>query len=204
RWHPLADYVCEVAPEIAHKCQYWHTNDGDGLNACDSIRLADRLQAEVDAGRTESYARIYQSKQAAMPKEPCIICGGTGTRHPVPFSTQMAQRDAMLELWELQSMIGDKDEEQAARIAHLRSVVAGDPKGDGIKCNGCYGDGYCEAWECNYVPVPLSWCRSLSRSCGRAAVSRFGKRRTMPPQRDRGEDLRRRFGTHAVRSRFQS
>src|SRR5215813_7776637 len=155
RWHPLADYVCEVAPEIAHKCQYWHTNDGDGLNACDSIRLADRLQAEVDAGRTESYARIYQSKQAAMPKEPCIICGGTGTRHPVPFSTQMAQRDAMLELWELQSMIGDKDEEQAARIAHLRSVDAGDPKGDGIKCNGCYGDGYCEAWECNYVPVTV-------------------------------------------------
>jgi len=52
-------------------------------------------------------------------------------------------------------MIGDKDEEQAARIAHLRSVVAGDPKGDGIKCNGCYGDGYCEAWECNYVPVTV-------------------------------------------------
>ena len=155
RWHPLADYVCEVAPEIAHKCQYWHTNDGDGLNACDSIRLADRLQAELDAGRTESYARIYQSKQAAMPKEPCIICGGTGTRRPVPLSTQRAERDVMLELWELQSMIGDKDEEQAARIAHLRSVVAGDPKGDGIKCNGCHGDGYREAWDCNYLPVTV-------------------------------------------------
>jgi len=52
RWHPLAEYGCEVAPEIAAKCRHWHSNDGDGLDAEDSIRLADLLQKETDAGRT--------------------------------------------------------------------------------------------------------------------------------------------------------
>jgi hypothetical protein len=31
-WHPLADYVEEVAPDIAGQCRYWHSNDGDGLS----------------------------------------------------------------------------------------------------------------------------------------------------------------------------
>ena len=65
-WQPLADYVCSIAPEICCKCQYWRSNDGDGLEAFDSIKLADRLQAELDAGRTKSYAHRYQSKLAAM------------------------------------------------------------------------------------------------------------------------------------------
>ena len=81
-WHPLADYVCSIAPELYRKCPYWHSNDGYGLEASDSIQLADRLQAELDAGRTKSYARIYQSEQEAAPNEPCFICEGTGTRRP--------------------------------------------------------------------------------------------------------------------------
>jgi hypothetical protein len=83
-WRPLADYVCSIAPELCCKCQYWQSNDGDGLEASDSIQLAERLQAELDAGRTEAHAHIYQSKQAAMPKEFCSTCEGTGTRRPVP------------------------------------------------------------------------------------------------------------------------
>jgi hypothetical protein len=85
-WHPLADYVCSIAPEQCRKCMDWHTNDGDGLDESDSIQLAEKLQAELDAGRTESYARLYNSKQTMMPKEPCEICEGTGTRRPVPNS----------------------------------------------------------------------------------------------------------------------
>ena len=46
-WHPLASYICEVAPEIADHCDYWQTNDGDGLNAEDAA-LADKLQQEIE------------------------------------------------------------------------------------------------------------------------------------------------------------
>jgi hypothetical protein len=55
-WHPLATYTCEVAPDVTSKCQYWHTNDGDGLNDDDSVKLADALQAEIDSGRSAQYA----------------------------------------------------------------------------------------------------------------------------------------------------
>jgi hypothetical protein len=56
-WHPLAEYVCSIAPELCCKCQYWQ-------------------------GRTESYAHIWESKQVAM-LELCDICEGTGTRRPI-------------------------------------------------------------------------------------------------------------------------
>jgi hypothetical protein len=39
-WSGLADYINEVAPDIAAKCECWYTNDGDGLGAADSAALA--------------------------------------------------------------------------------------------------------------------------------------------------------------------
>jgi hypothetical protein len=59
RWRPLADYITDVAPELAKKCRHWHTNDGDGLSKSDAFALADRLQAELDSGRTDIYERAH-------------------------------------------------------------------------------------------------------------------------------------------------
>jgi hypothetical protein len=83
-WRPLADYVNEIAPGIASKCRYWQSNDGDGLNAADALELAAILQAEIDSGRCERYARIRASAQEMAPNEPCDLCDGTGTRKPIP------------------------------------------------------------------------------------------------------------------------
>lgn len=73
-WRPLAEYVCQVAPAIAQNCQYWQSNDGDGLGARDSIKLAEVLQAEIDAGRTAEYAAAHTARLAAIPREPCRFC----------------------------------------------------------------------------------------------------------------------------------
>lgn len=83
-WRPLATYACAVAPDIAAHCKCWQSNDGDGLNAKQSAQLADRLQAEIDAGRTLLYAKRYTGAQEASPDEPCWLCEGTGTQRPVP------------------------------------------------------------------------------------------------------------------------
>lgn len=83
-WRPLASYVCEVAPDIAKKCSYWQSNDGDGLGEGDSAKLADRLQQEIDSGRTARYAQVRQSEIERMANERCPLCEGTGTRKPVP------------------------------------------------------------------------------------------------------------------------
>ena len=73
-WYPLADYVHEVAPEIAAQCELWYMNDGDGLNEEDALALADALQAELDSRRCEAYAKTRQAKLEAMPDEPCPVC----------------------------------------------------------------------------------------------------------------------------------
>lgn len=79
-WRPLAQYVCEVAPTLTQKCQYWHTNDGDGLGKKDSLKLAAVLRAEIAAGRTQDYESSRKSKLDALPDLPCEFCDGTGTR----------------------------------------------------------------------------------------------------------------------------
>jgi hypothetical protein len=86
-WPPLAEYVWKVAPEIASRCTYWHSNDGDGLSEGDARVLAKILQNEIDSGRTEAYARQRQSELQPMPNERCKICNGTGTRKPSPDRT---------------------------------------------------------------------------------------------------------------------
>ena len=81
-WHPLASYICEVAPEIADHCDYWQTNDGDGLNAEDSAALADKLQQEINSSRTEQFALIHAAWQELTPNDPCDLCKGTGILRP--------------------------------------------------------------------------------------------------------------------------
>ena len=83
-WQPLADYCMKVAPDIAVRCKYWRSNDGDGLDEADSVALADVLQKEIDSGRCGSYARIQESELELLPNEPCEMCGGTGIRKPPP------------------------------------------------------------------------------------------------------------------------
>lgn len=83
-WRPLADYVIQTAPALAAKCPHWHTNDGAGLNAADSVALADLLQAEIDSGRCETFAKIREAEIAAIPNEVCSLCEGTGVRKPIP------------------------------------------------------------------------------------------------------------------------
>jgi hypothetical protein len=83
-WRPLADYIIRTAPRIAAKCPYWHSNDGAGLSAKDSIALADILQAEIDSGRCDAFAKIRDAELAAIPNEVCRLCDGTGVRKPIP------------------------------------------------------------------------------------------------------------------------
>lgn len=56
-----------VRAALTDRCAYWHSNDGAGLDAEDSVRLADILQAEIDAGRTATYERVYASNQERTP-----------------------------------------------------------------------------------------------------------------------------------------
>ena len=83
-WGPLAAYCQQVAPEITSACRYWYSNDYDGLDAAGALALAEMLQEEINAKRTDTYALRYASAQSMMPNEPCNMCSGTGVRVPLP------------------------------------------------------------------------------------------------------------------------
>jgi hypothetical protein len=118
-WRPLADYCCQIAPSVTSGCEYWQSNDGDGLNAAGATALADALEREITAGRTAEYAGRYEAKRACTPKPPCQFCEGTGVR-----------RD----------LVG------ISNGFHLREIPTTDAShpraGEVGWCNGCHGTGF--------------------------------------------------------------
>lgn len=81
-WHPLWSYCCGVGPSVidAELASGGHYNDGAGLDAEDSVKLAALLEAELERGATEEYAVQRKSELAELPDHLCEFCGGTGIR----------------------------------------------------------------------------------------------------------------------------
>jgi hypothetical protein len=79
-WRPLADFVTANAPDEAAPCKYWHSNDGTGLDAAQSVALADKLDAMLADGEVVDWIRSRDSAIAKLPDDPCRICRGTGIR----------------------------------------------------------------------------------------------------------------------------
>lgn len=82
-WRPLADYILSQHGEIATKgCdpEYWHSNDGEGLDAETALELAKALRHDLETGVTAEYERKHREHLANLPRETCHLCEGTGIR----------------------------------------------------------------------------------------------------------------------------
>lgn len=79
-WHGLADAVSDLWPTLAGKVEFWHTNDGSGLDEADSHELAGMIRADVASGRVAAYVDQRNAALAALPLEECRICLGKGKR----------------------------------------------------------------------------------------------------------------------------
>jgi hypothetical protein len=79
-WRPLADICLDLAPAECEPCEYWHSNDGDGLGRKQSVALAVRLDAVISNGEAEAYIKERDDRLAAMKDVACSICAGSGVR----------------------------------------------------------------------------------------------------------------------------
>lgn len=79
-WHPLWTYCQIVAPTITSHVKHGHSNDGDGLNATLSKKLAQILFAHIKTGKTAKYAADFEAAVKAIPPVKCKWCNGTGVR----------------------------------------------------------------------------------------------------------------------------
>ncbi len=126
-WHPLATLVTTLCPTETAACKYWHTNDGDGLDAVGARALADALQEKINKGEVRAYIKLREAELKAMPNEPCCLCAGTGIRR------------------DIEDEINTKIPSNATwnGIEHPRAGQLG-------WCNGCDGLGFRRPYETHY------------------------------------------------------
>ena len=62
QWAPLAAFCQVIAPDETKSCRHWQSNDGDGLNAEESLQLADRLTLALADGSAEDWALALRDR----------------------------------------------------------------------------------------------------------------------------------------------
>jgi len=65
-WRPVAVYVEEMHPDLASRCEHWHTNEGDGLAADQAAALGDCLLADIAGGKAAAWAAIHAADPTAQ------------------------------------------------------------------------------------------------------------------------------------------
>ena len=73
-WPSLGTALVEMFPELTAPCKHWFTNDGDGLDKEQSLKLAEAIREALAAGEVERYVRDLGAKLAAIPDETCTWC----------------------------------------------------------------------------------------------------------------------------------
>lgn len=147
-WRPLADLILGLCPEEAADCKYWHSNDGDGLDAAGSVKLADELQRLVDSGDVAAWCQFRAASLAGLPDERCDLCGGTGVRTD-GVGQQMRQPERVI------------GPEWNHKPDHPRFGEKG-------WCNGCDGRGRNRPLACSYHVDPDDVAEFIAflRDCG--------------------------------------
>jgi hypothetical protein len=79
-WRPLWEYCEYVAPELTCTVENGYSNDGDGLDAEDSVLLAKALRQALRNGYTKVYEDARNEMLDTLPIRPCSHCGATGKR----------------------------------------------------------------------------------------------------------------------------
>ncbi len=146
-WRPLADYCLSQHGEIATNgcdAEYWHSNDGEGLDAETALELAKALRYDLKNGITAEYERKYREYLASIPRENCDWCGATGIRTD-----------------EVGVKMGMTTKELSPEVQILTGRIHG-------WCNGCDGVGTKESMSAEYpfsVENVAEFCEFLE-GCG--------------------------------------
>jgi len=123
-WRPLWEYCLETF-EVTNKVE-GHYNNGDGLNAGDTLLLAEQMKLAIANGSAEEYIAERNEKLANLERPTCQWCAGTGIRTD-----------------EVGVKSGQPERELSPEMASLTGRTHG-------FCNGCSGEGKTDHWDTNY------------------------------------------------------
>lgn len=141
-WRALADFLCDNFHDITSACLHWQSNDGDGLNAFQSVRLADALDRMIETGRAARAVEARTAALRALPHEDCPLCGGTGVRTDgIADEVDAHQRQRQRDMTIPEDAVWETPDGQT--LQHPRAGATG-------WCNGCDGRGVRRPNECRY------------------------------------------------------
>lgn len=87
-WRPLWWFCEHASPKVTAKVSHSQSNDGDGLNAKDTLILAKDIKRCIDDGTLELWALEYQQHKDSLPLQKCTYCNETGFRTWEPNTFQ--------------------------------------------------------------------------------------------------------------------
>lgn len=79
-WRPMWLYIEKSFPDLAAKVESPYTNEGYGLDVCNSVLLGQKINSHVDGGLARRHEEIFNSAIADLPLTNCQLCYGTGER----------------------------------------------------------------------------------------------------------------------------
>lgn len=107
-WPPLWTYCEDVAPEITCKVGAPLSNEGDGLNEEDAIKLADSLDLSMLTSTAIEREEAYHQRLNSYPMKPCpfeqpshekcIVCNGKEEVRDVPIDAAFTIKPFEIEL----------------------------------------------------------------------------------------------------------
>lgn len=139
-WGPIWSYCEQAAPELTAKVEHGYTNDGDGLCSEDASELGRILKNKLNTGEVARHVAQAKASIAAMSRETCEFCAGTGIRTDM-VGERMNQPRRLL-------VCGPGAVSSTGTVL----VGPGHPRlGQVGWCNGCNGVGSTEPYEAHYV-----------------------------------------------------
>ena len=124
-WRPLWDYIKEVHGDLVEGVE-GHTNDGDGLDETNSLKLSNRLKIDLSTGKVAKYVEDRNKAIAELPRIKCPLCNSTGIRSDAVGKEQMMPTRAL-----------------SPDVAKQVGRTIG-------WCNACDGLGDKESWDASY------------------------------------------------------
>jgi hypothetical protein len=171
-WRPIADFIIEMQPYIAEKLIQWdqpgpdgtmigrpgiggwHYNDGGGLDAEWSMKLANELDKMVDNGGVEAFIKMREVRLKQLPNGTCVVCQGTGiqTEDMARQLPHNVQTGVEISLWDLLGPADQKLLAAALGIVEQERTMkedSGSNRGE-KRCHYCNGRGWGPSVETQY------------------------------------------------------
>lgn len=152
-WRPLWEYCEFVAPELTNMVENGYSNDGDGLDAEDSVLLAKALRKSLRDGTLDTYDKTRTEWLASLPIRPCVHCQATGKRTWYTNPNEPHEYKASISYDLMQAMMNEKDNEGTGNGELPTYTLVEKPKDwteETKECNGCEGTGGQQHWAKSY------------------------------------------------------